>query len=174
MTSRRAFVASSLGFVLLPAAFAHRTEEVISTVVLNARTATLEVTHRIHGHDLELVLSHRGFSGELTSREGNDAMSALLESGFRLWDAAEQPVALRFIGVEGDADDVLIYQDAEMVAPPSGMSVLSSIGMDRFPQQRNLVNFRINGRRASARFSQGSGPQRVQVGVISSVEGGRP
>lgn len=156
--TRRMAVLTGGAFVttlaLAPEALAHRAQTVLTTVMWNASSSMLEVTHRLHAHDAELALA--ATSGvetvDITQVKNQAQLMLYIEKEFGLRDGGKQ-IALQPLGAEFEGESILMYQECKLAAPPKQLSVVNGILRDVFEGQTNLVNVRLAQRTRTMIFS---------------------
>lgn len=161
MTRRMAIVAGcslGAGVVLAPPALAHRSQTVLSTVMWNAVSSVLEVTHRMHPHDAELALQQtmRVTQVDITVAKNQAVLMLYLEDRFVLTDGGRR-MALEPVGAEFEGDTLLLYQQCSLKAPPAKLAIDDRILRDVFEAQANLVNVRLAQRTRTFLFSGNDG-----------------
>ncbi len=152
--ARRLLAALAMALMLAPAALAHRAQSVLTTVDWNGARSAIEVIHRLHAQDAELALA--ALTGEATvDLDALQAQARLMlyaETNFGLLlNGARIP--LQPVGVEISGEDVSVYYEAALPAPPSEMGVDDRLLRDIFEQQTNLVNIRMTGRTRTLIFA---------------------
>ncbi len=132
------------GLAFAPPALAHRAQSVLSTVMWNAGSSMLEVTHRFHAHDAELALQQTTgvVQVDITQVKNQAQLMLYIEAHFALMDGA-QKIALRPLGAEFEGEALLMYQEIKLKAPPQKLSIDNRILRDVFEGQTNLVNVRL-------------------------------
>ena len=106
---------------LAPEALAHRAQTVLTTVMWNAASSMLEVTHRIHAHDAELTLAATtgAQAVDITQVQNQAQLMLYIEKQFTLTDGAKT-IELQPLGAEMEGEAILIYQECKLAAPPKG------------------------------------------------------
>lgn len=132
------------GLAFAPPALAHRAQSVLSTVMWNAGSSILEVTHRFHAHDAELAL--QAVTGvtqvDITMVKNQAQLMLYIEERFALMDGGK-PIALKPLGAEFEGEALLMYQEIKLKAPPGKLSIDNRLLRDVFEGQTNLVNVRL-------------------------------
>ena len=146
------------GIALAPPALAHRSQTVLSTVMWNASSSLLEVTHRMHPHDAELALQQTNGAGsvDITQVKNQAALMIYLEQRFLLTDGGRK-MTLEPVGAEFEGDTLLLYQQCALKAPPAKLAIDDRILRDVFEAQANLVNVRLAQRTRTFLFSGNDG-----------------
>lgn len=147
-----------VGIALAPPALAHRSQTVLSTVMWNAASAVLEITHRMHPHDAELALQQTmGVTQvDITAVKSQAELMLYLEERFVLTDGGRRMV-LEPVGAEFEGDTLLLYQQCALKAPPTKLAIDDRILRDVFEAQANLVNVRLAQRTRTFLFSGNDG-----------------
>ncbi len=166
ITRRIAFLAGcslSAGLMLAPPALAHRSQTVLSTVMWNAASSVLEVTHRLHPHDAELALQQttRATQVDITVVKNQAALMLYIEERFVLTDGGRKLV-LEPVGAEFEGDTLLLYQQSALKAPPAKLAIDDRILRDVFEAQANLVNVRLAERTRTFLFSGNDGVKHAE------------
>lgn len=146
------------GLLLAPPALAHRSQTVFSTVMWNAASSMLEVTHRLHPHDAELALQQELKVGQvdITVVKNQAQLMLYIEDRFVLTDGGRK-LTLEPVGAEFEGDTLVLYQQASLKAPPAKLAVDDRILRDVFEAQANLVNVRLAERTRTLLFSGNDG-----------------
>ncbi len=146
------------GIVLAPPALAHRSQTVLSTVMWNAASSVLEVTHRMHPHDAELALQQTmGVTQvDITAVKNQAELMLYLEDRFVLIDGGRR-MTLEAVGAEFEGDTLLLYQQCALKTPPAKLAIDDRILRDVFEAQANLVNVRLGQRTRTFLFSGNDG-----------------
>lgn len=123
-------------------AFAHRQPECLTTLSWDSRAERLEVTHRLHLHDVEQSLQTLfGTPGlRLVDVQTRARFALYLESRFALREGGDdaQEVPLRLVGAELEGSSLLVYQEFTG-ALPERLEVRSDVLREHNPKQRNQV-----------------------------------
>lgn len=146
------------GIALAPPALAHRSQTVLSTVIWNAASSVLEVTHRLHPHDAELALQlTKGVTqADITVLKNQAELMLYLEDRFVLTDGGRR-MALEPVGAEFEGDTLLMYQQCVLKTPPAKLAIDDRILRDVFEVQANLVNVRLAQRTRTFLFTGNDG-----------------
>ena len=149
--------------VLAPPALAHRAQTVLSTVIWNAAGSTLDVMHRLHGHDAELCLAQKTGAAQqdITLLQTQALLMIYVEETFRLTDGGKALV-LTPLGAELQGEAVLLYQECKLSAPPQNLAIDNRILRDVFDNQTNLVNVRLAQRTRTLLFSGSDGVKKAE------------
>jgi len=164
--TRRLAVLAGCALVVAPPALAHRSQTVLSTVLWNAATSMLEVTHRFHNADAEAWLSQQRTGGgaeriDITVVQNQAQMMLYVEDHFALTDGG-RAIALQPLGAEVEGEALLIYQECKMAQPPKALAINNQIFRDVFEGQTNLVNVRLAQRTRTLIFSGGDGVKKAE------------
>ncbi|MDZ4761780.1 MAG: DUF6702 family protein [Alphaproteobacteria bacterium] len=160
-TSRRLLLLGGFASLAAPAALAHRSQSVFTTVSWNGAASMIEVTHRLHSDDAEIGLASVSGAAsmvDLTVVESQARLALYIETRFSL-ATAQGPIALEILGAEIENREILIHQQAATHSPPSELTVENRILRDVFDGQTNLVNIRMAARTRTLIFSGGDGPK---------------
>jgi hypothetical protein len=153
--------AAALAFA--PAAFAHRSQTVLTTILWNATTSILEVTHRVHAADAEAWLGQLGTAGsaDITLARNQAQLMLYIEGHFGLTDAA-RTIALEPLGAEIEGEAILLYQQCKLAGPPKDLGIDNRILRDVFEAQTNLVNVRLAQRTRTLIFTGRDGAKKAE------------
>lgn len=162
ITRRLALMAGS-ALVVTPPALAHRAQTVLSTVMWNAASSTLDVMHRLHAHDAELCLAAKTGAAQvdITVLQNQARLMLYIEEQFVLTDGGKA-MALSPLGAEIEGEAILVYQDCKLAAPPGSLAIDNRILRDVFQGQTNLVNVRLAQRTRTLLFSGGDGVKKAE------------
>lgn len=156
-------IAAGLAAALTPAAFAHRSQSVLSSLTWNAPASRLEVVHRFHTDDAEIGLARHAGMGDFLDLglvRNQARLLVYLESHFAV-ESSEGRLALEPVGVEPRGMEIYAYQEAQLSSPPVDLTIENSILRDVFSDQTNLVNVRISQRTRTLIFSGRDRSKRV-------------
>lgn len=164
--TRRLAVFAGCALAVAPAAFAHRSQTVLTTVLWNAASSMLEVTHRFHNADAEAWLSQQRQGGGAETIDisivRNQALMVLyVESHFALTDGGKA-IGLQPLGAEVEGEALLIYQECKLAQPPKALAINNQIFRDVFEGQTNLVNVRLAQKTRTLIFSGGDGVKKAE------------
>lgn len=148
---------------LAPKALAHRAQTVLTTVMWNAASSMLEVSHRLHAHDAELALAATAGvqAVDITQVKNQAQLMLYIETHFGLKDGAKA-IALQPLGAEFEGEAILMYQECKLAAPPKELSITNGILRDVFEGQTNLVNVRLAQRTRTLIFSGDDGVKKAE------------
>ncbi|MFZ4684728.1 MAG: DUF6702 family protein [Hyphomonadaceae bacterium] len=148
---------------LAPEALAHRAQTVLTTVMWNASSSMLEVTHRLHAHDAELTLAATtgAQSVDITQVKNQAQLLLYIEKQFTMTDGGKT-IALQPLGAEMEGEAILVYQECRLATPPKVLSIVNGILRDVFEGQTNLVNVRLAQRTRTLIFSGSDGAKRAE------------
>ena len=151
------------GIMLAPPALAHRSQTVLTTVMWNAASSVLEVTHRLHPHDAELALQQQmGIAqADITVVKNQAELMLYLEERFILTDGGRR-LDLQPVGAEFETDTLLMYQQVSLKTPPARLAIDDRILRDVFEAQANLVNVRLAERTRTFLFSGNDGVKQAE------------
>ncbi len=166
MTRRMALRAGGVlgvGLMWAPPALAHRAQTVLSTVMWNEAQTSLDVMHRLHGHDAEICLAMKSGAAQadITMLQTQAQLMIYIEETFRLTDGG-RAIALSPLGAEMEGESVMLYQEGKLAAPPRNLAIDNRILRDVFENQTNLVNVRLAQRTRTLLFSGGDGVKKAE------------
>lgn len=136
---------------------AHRVHEAISEVRYNARTAEVEIVHRVFGHDLEFALVEAGLDEEAAagSPEWTAFADAFLGRDFGIAINGID-VSPEFVGLEFEGRFVWAYYVVPMAEPYREVAVNNRILAQSYEDQANLTNVFFGSTIRSAAQSAGN------------------
>jgi hypothetical protein len=135
------------GIVYSPLAAAHRQHISWTAVEWNQETRNLEVVHRIHEHDAQLLLARQTNKPvDLTRLQDRALLAIYVEDHFNLLisDNTTSTKVLKLLGAELEDSYILVFQELNLDKPPTSMTLHASLLMDLFPDQLNMINIRVN------------------------------
>jgi hypothetical protein len=141
---------------------AHNFHAGITDISFNARTGSTEVVHTYMAHDVEALLTNmyqRDF--DLTQPEDQAVLRKYVEKQFWLQAKDKASVPLRWVGMTIDAQNVMIYQEAEQTPLAKTTLVHDEVMIDFLPDQVNTVNLNEAGRIRTFTF----GPSHTEQAV---------
>lgn len=164
--TRRLAIFAGCALVVAPPALAHRSQTVLTTVLWNAATSMLEVTHRFHNADAEAWLSLQRTSGgaeaiDITVVRNQAQVMLYVEDHFVLTDGG-RPIVLEPLGADVEGEALLIYQERKLAQPPKALAINNQIFRDVFEGQTNLVNVRLAQRTRTLIFSGNDGVKKAE------------
>lgn len=151
------------GLIWAPPALAHRAQTVLSTVTWNEAGASLDVMHRLHGHDAEVCLALKSGApqADITELRTQAQLMIYIEDTFVLTDGG-RALALSPLGAEMQGEAVLMYQECKLTAPPRNLAIENRILRDVFENQTNLVNVKLAQRTRTLLFSGNDGVKKAE------------
>jgi hypothetical protein len=135
------------GIVYNPLAAAHRQHISWTAVEWNQETLNLEVVHRIHEHDAQLLLARQSNEPvDLTRLQDRALLAIYVEDHFNLLisDNSTSTKVLKLLGAELEDSYILVFQELKLDKPPTSMTLHASLLMDLFPDQINMINIKVN------------------------------
>jgi hypothetical protein len=130
-----------------PLAAAHRQHISWTGVEWNQETRNLEVVHRIHEHDAQLLLARQlNKPADLTQLQDRALFAIYVEDHFKLLitDNTASTEVLKLLGAELEDSYILVFQELKLEKPPASMTLHASLLMDLFPDQINMINIKVN------------------------------
>ena len=167
MIARRTFFLASTalaGFSCLQIpVLAHRQKQVVSTILWNDRTSSLEVTHTLHVQDATLALIALGKieTPDLAPLKARALLALYVDKHFRLSSLDQKVLGLEVIGAEIEGHQVYVYQEARMKTAPGGLVVDNRILLETYPGQINRVNIDLSGTIRTLLFVLGDKAKKV-------------
>lgn len=168
------------GIVYSPLAAAHRQHISWTGVEWNQETRNLEVVHRIHEHDAQLLLAWQlDKPVDLTRLQDRALFAIYVEDHFKLLitDNDELAGALKLLGAELEDSYILVFQELRLDKPPTSMTLHACLLMDLFPDQINMINIKVNEPVKTLKFQLDDEAVevelRIQEAVRANVDGDR-
>lgn len=126
---------------------AHRAKSVLTLVRWNGGAGLLEVDHALHAHDGEMALNRimKVATPDLSQVKDQARLALYTEARFTLTPPDAEALALRLVGAELAGDNLHVFQDVPLPAPPARLRVRNAILRDVFRTQVNQVNFDMDG-----------------------------
>jgi hypothetical protein len=139
------------GIIYSPLAAAHRQHISWTAVEWNQKTRNLEVVHRIHEHDAQLLLAQQSNKPvDLTRLQDRALLAIYVENHFNLQisnNTESTPTStkvLKLLGAELEDSYILVFQELKLDKPPASMTLHASLLMELFPDQINMINIKVN------------------------------
>jgi hypothetical protein len=142
---------------------AHRGNDMLSVIEIEAATGALRVTHHFAAHDLEPALP-RIASDVAASVDDPAAQAALIryaDARFRLFDGDAAAVPLRFVAIQLSGDDVRLIYRGTMSLPAKTLSIDSRLLAGLYPDETHQVNVRRAGTTRTVLLHDGVDMQQV-------------
>jgi hypothetical protein len=130
-----------------PLTAAHRQHISWTGVEWNQETRNLEVVHRIHEHDAQLLLTRQlNKPADLTRLQDRALFAIYVEDHFKLpiTDNTASTEVLKLLGAELEDSYILVFQELKLDKPPTSMTLHASLLMELFPDQINMINIKVN------------------------------
>ena len=147
------------GIIYSPLAAAHRQHISWTAVEWNQETQNLEVVHRIHEHDAQLLLARQSNTPvDLTRLQDRALLAIYVEDHFNLLISdnttstttstttltTSSSKVLKLLGADLEDSYILVFQELKLDQPPTSMTLHASLLMDLFPDQINMINIKVN------------------------------
>jgi len=145
-------------------ASAHQQKQAFTTLLFNARTNNLEISHRFLLHDAEHILStlFQQKSDLIQDHDSRQRFANYIQQHFELQTEDKQKLELKTVGNEVDGKYFWVYQ--EMAIPQlTKLRVTHRALQEVWPGQINYVNVERNGQVESLRID--SNQQWYEVAV---------
>ncbi|MEW5250173.1 DUF6702 family protein [Microbulbifer sp. 2201CG32-9] len=154
-------LAAALLLMLSAQVEAHRYHFGLTELYVNARTQSLEISHRFFVADLERALA---LSAGTEFKNAQRQMEDYVNQRFQIRDGNGALLVPKWVGMEADVHDVWIYQEVPL-ANISGdkLEVRQSMLMEIEGDQVNTLNIKRNGKTES--FTLKPGASRVTVSL---------
>ena len=137
---------------------AHPYHVSIAEVKYNTKTQNLEIALKLISDDLEKTLSELAGKPVVINQtpEVKKQLEAYLKNNFRLEFTLNQIAPQRFIGLEQQDDAHWFYLDIPVKASQLSTAKLrNQVLVETFPDQNNLTNLEINGKKRTLIFKEG-------------------
>lgn len=159
----RAAKAAALGAVLAlvsAAAPAHNYHMGIADISYNTRTGSTEIVHTYTGHDLATLLTRQAGHNVDLGQTGSEALlRRYTEKQFYLEGPDRKRLPLKWVGMQVDADSVVIFQEVPRTRLAKGTRLHNAVLTDLIPTQKNTVNIEAAGAVRTLVFDSGSADQ---------------
>lgn len=123
------------------AAQAHNFHAGLTDITFNERTGSTEIVHTYMAHDVEALLMNlyqRQF--DLSQPDDQDVLRQYLEHQFWLLDKDGHKLPVHWVGMTIDAQNVMVYQEAEKTPLSKAAALHDEVMSDFIPDQVNTVN----------------------------------
>lgn len=159
----RSIVALSL-LVACGLGFAHRGNDMLSVIEIDAASGLLRVTHHFAAHDLEPALPRIApeVEASLDDPEAQAALIRYVDSRFALSDGAAGTAVLRLEAIKLSGDDVRLVYRGALPPPAKTLQIDSQLLSGLYPDETHQVNVRRDGITRTVLLRSGSEAQRVQ------------
>ena len=142
--NRRNIIALSIVATLLCGSWLlHKFYVSLSEIRFNSESERLEVSIRIFPDDLDRALqSIFGISAHLATDMEHKEADSLLQIYLDFHIAIKvngEPVILKYLGKEPEADAIWCYMESEPIIAPSSILIRSSLLTDEFEDQVNII-----------------------------------
>ncbi|MDC8758961.1 DUF6702 family protein [Janthinobacterium fluminis] len=144
-------------------AAAHNYHMGMADVSFNAASGSTEIVHTYTAHDVEALLANlyqRRF--DLSDAEDALLLRRYVEQRFAIVAPHGARLAPRWIGLQLDADNIVVFQELERSQLAPGTLIDNQVLTDFLAAQKNTVNVRGGGAVQSFFFDKSSGPQALR------------
>ena len=131
----------------------------ITKIDLNPESKKLEVMIKLFTDDLSTTLD--AFAGKAlnlgTQKEppsANDALKKYIGSGFEI-SVNGKPVVLNYLGKQQEDEATWVYLESEKLGKVKQVGVVNSLLTERFDDQANLINLKVNGDKEALTLRKG-------------------
>jgi hypothetical protein len=135
----------------------HRFHTSLTRIDYNEEQKLLEITIQVFNHDLVSVLKSK--NGKPVDLEKTPDIDKLifdyLNENFVLTNANGETKTLKWIGKDSDADSARIYLETNSADNLEGYKLKNTIFFESFPEQKNLVVCRYDGKKSDLMFKVG-------------------
>ncbi|MFT6516790.1 MAG: hypothetical protein ACJATP_000446 [Candidatus Azotimanducaceae bacterium] len=143
---------------------AHRQHMNWTTITWNAESLQLEVEHRLHEHDAQLILGDLQYDMPNLVRTADRARVALyVAERFSLTLTDQDTASLELVGAELNGNMVFVYQTLSLEKIPAALTISTHILMDVHSDQINKVNIEFTRPTQTLTFNQQSSPEVAQI-----------
>ncbi|WHI49274.1 hypothetical protein P3339_12330 [Microbulbifer sp. MLAF003] len=140
---------------------AHRYHFGLTSLSVNERTQTLEISHRFFVADIEKALS---ISAGKELNEAQQQMENYVNSRFQVSQKNGDVLNLNWVGMEADVHDIWIYQEVPLVDLSSKkLSIKQSMLMEIERDQVNTIT--VNNSSGNQSYTLKSGESRVEFSL---------
>ena len=141
--------------MIMPSAYAHQQKLALTKIVVNERSAKLEVMHRFELHDAEHAVKEI-FDGDADIIQSQDTQAKFAQyvfERFGIFDADGNELVLNPIGYEIEGKHFWVYEEAELPAKLDGLQVVHNALRDIWFAQTNTVNIEAAGEVSTLTFT---------------------
>lgn len=136
-------------------AAAHRFHTGITELAYNPRSNSTEIVHTYMAHDIEnLLMNIYGRPFDLGDPEDQEVLRKYVESRFWLEDKSGARLPVRWVGMQANPENILIYQELENAPLSKTATIHQGVLIDFLPDQVNTVNLNEAGKIRSLTFTQ--------------------
>ena len=122
-------------------ALAHRYFFSITDLAINEQSQSIEVIHQITAHDIENAIAEaKQIHFSVAHADYENYIQQYVEEHFQL-HYHEQAIPLRWIGLEINKGNILIYQEGPFQHSLIGLKITNRLLTASYPKQVNTVNF---------------------------------
>lgn len=129
-------------FTISAMAYGHNFHAGISDVSMNTRTGNTEIVHTFMTHDVDALLDNlyqRPF--DLDDPDDVAIFRRYIEKQFAIYDNANKPYPIKWVGLKADPNYVMIFQEIEHQELPEKISIRQAMLTDFLADQLNTLNF---------------------------------
>jgi hypothetical protein len=151
-----AAVMSTVLFFYSAAAGAHNFHMGIADISYNAASGSTEIVHTYTAHDVEALLAdlyQRQF--DLGQPEDEKLLRRYVERQFFIADANGKRLAVNWIGVKVNSDNITVFQEIEKTRLAPGTTIHNQVLIDFMPSQKNTLNVQGEGAVQTLFFDSG-------------------
>jgi hypothetical protein len=136
---------------------AHTFHTSLTRIEFNAEEQSVEVTIQLFTHDLEEALSRRGGRRVMLDRtpDADKLTLSYIQDYLKLKDKKGNLMSFSWVGMEPEADAVLVYVEAKMPEGIRGGHLKNQLLFDLVEDQVNITNLRNGEARTDAVFRPG-------------------
>ena len=163
---RRAVPVALLLLLLLPLlALAHAYHASIAEMRYNPARRQVEISIKVFIDDLEKALSQgQPAAVHLDEPRAQTLAAAYLQRNLRIGTKPGEALSLQFVGLQREQDAYWLHARVSLPAgrPLTSLRLRHTLLLDLFPDQMNIVNLEVGGKKQSALFRAGNEEQELR------------
>lgn len=130
---------------------AHKYYLSVSNIKYNPKAGALQMTSRFFIDDLEDAISIRAEKKIVLTKKGSieknkDLISDYFKAKLSV-KIEDQQIVVNYLGAEVENDQLVLYIEIPVDKPPTQLEMKFTALMEIFEDQKNMVHFKINGKR---------------------------
>jgi hypothetical protein len=163
---RHSYLVFPVALLLSFAAWAHAYHASIMELRYNPQKLQLEVALKLFSDDFEKALSV-GQSGSISLDKSPKAQvdALVLQLVRRSIEFSSKPgevLPLTLVGIQHENDAHWVYFTAKLARPVQGITLRDKLFLDVFPDQMNIINLEVSGKKQSFLFRGGQEQQQLK------------
>jgi hypothetical protein len=134
---------------------AHQQKTAISTLLFNARSNNVEVTHRFNVHDAEHAVKQIfGKQADIIkNQQTQEKFSQYVGQRFKVLDSQDLDLPLTMVGYELEGQFFWVYQETKQPTVLNNLTIRHDALRDLWPSQINTINVEGKGQLQTLTFS---------------------